>query len=139
MTKSRVVYVSTLFVAMLGWSSAGAQQAAHVLPKVEKVTVNAPVTLTDNGDTWTLDNGIVKAAINKSNSHMTSLVFHGTNTMGPGGIWEQTPSGQVTQSLTLDPATNGGDRAEVALKGVNGRMDIEVRYAMERGSSGIYT
>jgi rhamnogalacturonan endolyase len=59
--------------------------------------------------------------------------------MGPGGIWEQTPSGQVTQSLTIDPAKNGGDRAEVALKGVNGRMDIEVRYALERGSSGIYT
>ena len=41
--------------------------------------------------------------------------------------------------MTIDPAKNGGERAEVAMKGVNGRMDIEVRYAMERGVSGIYT
>ncbi|MGO8701901.1 MAG: polysaccharide lyase family protein [Limisphaerales bacterium] len=113
--------------------------AADGHPSVAKPTMSARVTVTDNGPTWTLDNGIVKAAINKSNSHMTSLVYRGINAMGPGGIWEQTPSGQVTQSLTIDPATNGGERAEVALKGVNGRMDIEVRYAMERGSSGIYT
>ena len=86
-----------------------------------------------------MDNGIVKATINKRNSHMTSLVYHGVDIMGPGGIWEQTPSGQVTQSITIDPATNGGERGEVAMKGVNGRMDIEVRYALERGDSGIYT
>ena len=99
----------------------------------------APVTVTDNGESWTLDNGLIQATINKGNSHMTALVYHGINTMGPGGIWEQTPSGRVTRSVTIDPATNGGTRAEVAIKGVNGRMDIEVRYAMERGSSGIYT
>ena len=49
------------------------------------------------------------------------------------------PSGQVTPSLTIDPAKNGGQRAEVAIKGVDGRMDIEVRYVMERGVSGFYT
>jgi len=108
-------------------------------PVVAKPTVNAPVTLTDDGGSWTLDNGILKATIDKGNSHMRSLMYHGIETMGPGGIWEQTPSGQVTRSVTIDPAQNGGERAEVAIKGVNGRMDIEVRYAMERGSSGIYT
>ena len=45
----------------------------------------------------------------------------------------------MTQSLTIDPAKNGGQRAEVAVKGVNGKMDIEVRYTLERGVSGIYT
>ena len=54
-------------------------------------------------------------------------------------FWEQTPSGQVTASVTIDPAQNGGERAEVAVKGVNGRMDIEERYTLERGVSGFYT
>ena len=34
--------------------------------------VNAPVTLTDNGDTWTMDNGIVKATIVKKNGSLLS-------------------------------------------------------------------
>ena len=53
--------------------------------------------------------------------------------------WEQRPSGEVTPSVTIDPAANGGDRAEVAVKGVNGRMDIEIRCALQRGVSGFYT
>jgi len=114
-------------------------RAGDLAPGVATPEVSTPVTVTDNGETWTMDNGIVKAAINKRTSHMTSLVYHGINTMGPGGIWEQTPSGDVTRSLTIDPATNNGARAEVDMKGVNGRMDIEVRYDMERGSSGVYT
>ena len=112
---------------------------AAAAPVVAKPDVNVPVTVTDNEASWTLDNGMIKATINKFNSHITSLVYQGVETMGPGGIWEQAPSGQVTRTLTIDPATNGGERAEVAMKGVNGRMDIEVRYAMERGVSGIYT
>jgi rhamnogalacturonan endolyase len=114
-------------------------RAADALPAVIKPNVNAPVTVTDNGDAWTMQNGIVKATIDKDSSHMTSLVYHGIETMGPGGIWEQKPSGKVSRSVTIDPATNGGARAEVDIKGANGRMDIEVRYALERGVSGIYT
>jgi len=115
-----------------------ALRAADGPPVVAKSGVKAPVTVTDNDRAWTLDNGIVKATINKGNSRLTSLVYLGVETMAGGGYWEQNPSGQVTQSLTIDPAKNGGARAEVAVKGVNGRMDIEVRYAMERGASGIY-
>jgi rhamnogalacturonan endolyase len=127
------LFVPLLAVAVV-WSC-----GADTLPKVAKSNVRVPVTVTDNGGTWTLDNGIVKATINKNNSNMPSLVYHGINTMGPGGFWEQVPTGTVTPSVTIDPAKNGGERAEVAIKGVNGRMDIEVRYALERGASGIYT
>ena len=137
---SRRLFAST-FLALSAVLSSGAAAlgAADALPKVAKTNVGVPVTVTDNGGTWTLDNGIVKATINKNNSNMPSLIYHGINTMGPGGFWEQTPSGTVTRSLTIDPAANGGQRAEVAIKGVNGRMDIEVRYTLERGVSGIYT
>jgi len=115
---------------------------------------SANVTVTDNGRSWTLDNGIIRAKINKSNGAMTSLVYHGVETMAGGGYWEQTPQGapQLTQTVTIDPATNGGDRAEVAVKGVTGgtvmltpgapgggtMCDLEVRYALGRGNSGIY-
>lgn len=130
---------SLLAAACIALTLAVPAPHAGAAPVVAKPAINAPVTVADNGASWTMDNGMVKATISKFNSHITSLVYHGVETMGPGGIWEQTPSGQVTRSVTIDPATNGGERAEVDIKGVNGRMDIEVRYAMERGSSGIYT
>ena len=136
-----------------------------MLPKIAKVTVNDPVTLTDNGDTWTLDNGIVKATIVKKNGSLLQVVYHGIETLRPSisrgsdnlhspptpsgspiPSWEQMPAGTVTPSVTIDPAKNGGARAEVAIKGINpgggggrgGGMDIETRYTMERGVSGIY-
>jgi len=114
--------------------------ADAALPAVAKPAVSAPVTLTDNGNTWTLDNGIVQATINKGNSRLTALVYKGINTMGGGGYWEQNPSGDVTQTVTIDPAKNGGARAEVDIKGVTGgrALDIEVRYALGRGESGLY-
>jgi len=129
--------LATAFIAMT--LSVSRLHAADAAPVVAMATINTPVTVIDNGDSWTLDNGILRATISKYNSHITSLVYHGVETMGPGGIWEQGPTGQVTRAITIDPAANGGERAEVAIKGVNGRMDIEVRYTMERGSSGIYT
>ena len=57
-------------------------RAADAAPVIAKPAVNAPVTVTDNGATWTMDNGIVKATINKGNSHMTSLVYHGVEHHG---------------------------------------------------------
>ncbi len=138
LSSRRPPFLVKCFVVFIALAAATARSLVAT-PIVAKPAVNAPVTVTDDGMAWILDNGIVKATINKGNSHMTSLVYHGIETMGPGGIWEQTPSGQVTQSVTIDPAKNGGERGEVAIKGVNGRMDIEVRYTLERGSSGIYT
>jgi rhamnogalacturonan endolyase len=136
----RDLCLSTLLaLAVVLSSGTAALRAADGLPKIARTNVSAPVTVTDNGGTWTLDNGIVKATINKNNSVMPSLIYHGINTRGPGGIWEQKPSGTVTQSITIDPAKNGGERAEVAIKGVDGRMDIEIRYTLERGVSGFYT
>jgi rhamnogalacturonan endolyase len=133
MTKTRLLFVS-LFLALAVVLTYGVlaqqaakmqpgvhmQPAAHVLPKVAKVTVNDPVTLTDNGDSWTLDNGIVKATILKSNGNMTTVIYHGVNIPNARSeYWEQTPAGTVTAKVTIDPSTNGGQRAEVSVKGVN--------------------
>jgi rhamnogalacturonan endolyase len=110
-------------------------------PTIAKSPANAPVTLTDNGANWTLDNGIVKATIGKRDGRMTALVFHGINTMGGnGGYWEDRLAGQATPSVTIDPTKNAGARAEVSVKIPSGGrgFDIEYRYDLERGASGIY-
>src|SRR5208283_2402717 len=117
MTKATPLCVSTfLALALALTSGAAAPPAAHPLPKIAKVTVNAPVTLTDNGDSWTMDNGIVKLTILKRNGNPTSLVYNGVEILTHGPTyWEQTPSGTVTASVTIDPTTNGGERAEVSV------------------------
>ena len=139
-----------LALAVVLSSGAAALQAADTLPKVAKTKVSVPVTLTDNGGTWTLENGIVKVTVNKKNGSLTSVVYRGVETLSPT-VWPPTPSGSqtpswrppasgtVTPSVTIDPAKNGGERAEVAAKGVDGRMDIELRYTLERGLSGFYS
>ena len=154
----RGLFVSaSIFIAL----ALPAGRAAGAAPAAAKPEVNAPVSVTDNGRAWTLDNGIVKATINKTNGDLESLIFKGLETMGHeqgrAGYWEQDPSaaaasGGLSQSITIDPAKNGGERAEVAVKGVTGgtvmltpgapgggtQCDLEVRYAMGRGESGIH-
>jgi len=123
-------------------------------PALRMAATDAPVTVADQGRNWVLDNGIVRATINKGNGNMVSLVYHGVETMGGGGYWEETPQGapKLTQRITIDPAGNSGERAEVSVKGETGgtvmltpgapgggtMCDIEVRYALGRGDSGIY-
>jgi rhamnogalacturonan endolyase len=143
-----------LFSAFCLLPSAFAHAAA---PVIANSTATDPVTVTDNGNTFTLENGIVKAMINKRNGLMPSLVYRGIELMGNdgGGIWEQTPQNapQITRTITIDPASNGGQRGEVSIKGDTGgtvmltpnapgggtMCNLEIRYALARGDSGIYT
>jgi rhamnogalacturonan endolyase len=122
--------------------------------RAAQATANTAVTVVDNGQSWTLDNGIVKATINKNNGSLASLVYRGFDT-GSHGIWEHTPQGapEVTNTITIDPAANNGDRAEISIKGIGGGKfmftagapgggtlcDVELRYSLGRGDSGIYT
>jgi rhamnogalacturonan endolyase len=132
---SRSIIAACMLVAALSTL----QPATAAEPTIAN-PADAPVSLTDNGDTWTLDNGIVKATINKTTSNMPSLIYKGIPIVGRSEFWEQVPSGTITSTVTIDPAKNGGQRAEVDVKGVGGRgFDIEVRYTMERGVSGFYT
>jgi len=66
-------------------------------------------------------------------------------------------SGEATAKVTIDPSTNRGRLAEVSVKGISGGTralgtgpganretgdffaDVEIRYALSRGESGIYT
>jgi len=127
-----------------------------------------PVTITQDDRTFTLSNGIITAKVSKNVGDLTSMVFNGVETMyvpgpaggggggHPWGYWEQTPGRNTrnVNSLTIDPVTNGGSRAEVSVKGFyqasggplgqgapggGATCDIELRYCLGRGEHGIYT
>jgi rhamnogalacturonan endolyase len=97
----------------------------------------APVTLNSSGESWTLNNGLVRVTISK-NGKVQSFIYKGHEVVNPRETWEQLPSGTITRSVTIDPGSNDGERAEVSVKGVNGRIDMEARYTMERGLAGLY-
>jgi rhamnogalacturonan endolyase len=115
------------------------------------------VTLSEDASTYTIENGIVSARTAKRSGDLLSLKFRGLEMLDAsagrsGGYWSHnTARGRTSWSITIDPKTNGGERAEFSLKGVydgaplgNGPggsvvADIEIRYALGRGDSGIYT
>jgi rhamnogalacturonan endolyase len=154
-----VSFATALAVSALPAADAPASVAA-------KSTVSAPVTITDNGNSWILENGIVRATVAKRSGQMQSLTYLGNTALPNGGVrasgnWEEDPSaaaqvGGLTQSITIDPTKNGGERAEVSVKGVTGgqvplsvgspgqtngtaNIDLEIRCSLGRGDSGIYT
>jgi rhamnogalacturonan endolyase len=131
-------------------------------PAVHAVEEEGGVTLLEDEISFTLSNGIVTARILKSNGDIRSLLYKGTELLTdrsghPGGYWSHDTTGgsDLVTHVTIDPRGNGGERAEVSIKGISGGIkmghgpgaasegdfpaDIEVRYALGRGDSGIYT
>jgi rhamnogalacturonan endolyase len=126
--------------------------AASAAPQVTQVTI------TENDSSYTLANGVVTARVSKRSGDLTSLKYKDLELLVGGsghgfGYWSHSPASgtRPTNSVTIDPAKNGGERAEVSVKGdYAGRAvgegpggsvnaDIEIRYALGRGDSGIYT
>jgi len=112
------------------------------------VAVAKNVTLAEDAATYTLANGIVTARVNKHSADMVSLRYHGLELLGNSsghsyGYWSHSPRvADETDRVTIDPVRNGGERAEVSIKGTAaGRtaVDVEIRYALGRDDSGIYT
>ena len=113
------------------------------------------VTISQDENLYTLANDSVTAQVSKISGNLTSLKYKGLELMGYGaGYWEQNTAAaqHYSVTVTIDPAKNGGERGEVAIKGFsdgtiplgNGPggstlCDIELRYALGRGDSGLYT
>jgi rhamnogalacturonan endolyase len=148
------------------------------------------VTLTEDEQTYTLDNGIVAAQVAKASGDLVSLRYknmemlatfldangkpdlqkdppgHNPNGVNRGmtdhqyGFWSHDAmgprgTGDATAKVTIDPKTNNGQRAEVSVKGISkGRLmgtgpgapqtgqfaaDVEIRYTLNAGESGVYT
>lgn len=116
------------------------------------------VTVSENENSYTLANGIVTAEISKRSGDLLSLKYKNlemldTEDQRQTAYWSHnTARGQqIIDRITIDPKSNGGERAEISVKGIaNGQQmgsgpggsviaDIEIRYALGRGDSGVYT
>ena len=122
-----------------------------VMPVVKAVADDAgPVTLSEDEGSYTLSNGIIKARIAKNSGRLLSLDYKDIKTLDTG-YWSHSPSGSVVDTVTIDPKSNDGARGEVSVKSASGGSsqgsgpgggtvcDLEVRYALEKGASGLYT
>lgn len=112
------------------------------------------VKLTDNGTTVTLDNGIVTMTIDKAGATVKALSYKGTDLLVGGYTggkfywsWNMPAFGgpsNCTYTLISDPAKDSGNRAVVRLRmtwdkdTAKAAMDVDVHYALLRGSSGFY-
>jgi rhamnogalacturonan endolyase len=115
------------------------------------------VVVWENNSSFTLDNGVVAAAVSKRSGDLLSLRYRGMEMLDnvsqrQAGYWSHnTERGQPTARMTIDPTSNGGERGEISIKGIaNGKpmgsgpggsviADVEIRYTLARGDSGVYT
>ncbi|MEO7101579.1 MAG: polysaccharide lyase family protein [Luteolibacter sp.] len=115
----------------------------------------ADVTCSENEGAFTMTNGKLSAKIDKHSARVTSVVLDGQELLGGGaGYWSMAASSGRThvegfgrsdsQTISIDPKSNNGDRAEVVCKfhgnGADGTYpgDSEVRYSMGRDSTTLY-
>ena len=106
----------------------------------------ANVTTTQNGNNVVLANGIVSITINITNGNITNFTYNGTNLLAGGnggGYFYIDGSGgptltNPTYTLTVNPADNGGNQAEVELQTLGTPIDCTLYYDLLRGQQGIY-
>ena len=114
----------------------------------------ANVTLTDSGTTVTMNNGIIAIIFTKSSGQISTINYTFNNGGGSqtlnlvagnsnGGklYWENSNNqGCVfTYSLVVDPASNGGNYAEISLVTTTvANISMEVHYSLARGNTGFY-
>jgi len=108
----------------------------------------AAVKATLSGTTYTFDNSLVQAKISTTDATIPSFIINGVETMTSGGYFSWGTNvytaGPFTGTLSADPSKNNGAVAEVAMTTTwdksSGKipLDLEVRFALPRCSSGLY-
>ncbi len=117
--------------------------------------VDPPVTIKTDDQTYTLSNGILTARMSRWSGGLQSLVYNGIETLDRGrdsGYWSHSAaSNNGYDEISSGFEENEGEMGEVAIKGVSGGnpmgsgpggsaiADIEIRWCLHRGDSGIYT
>jgi rhamnogalacturonan endolyase len=113
------------------------------------------VTLTGSERSFLLSNGRLSATIEKASGRVTAVSLGGRDLLGGGsGYWSMAASsgrGRVSgfgiskeQRVSIDPASNGGARGELACLFHGSGADlaypgkVEIRYAMDRESTTLY-
>lgn len=130
-----------VLAALSGFSSLVAQTAAP------------DVTLLQTNTTFTLQNGLVAATVDKASGALVSLRYKGNEMLGSGdrsnGYWSMPGThyrfgGRHTTAVLEDPKDHHGDRATIscnfAYDGVSKSVpaDVEFRYSLGRGDHAIY-
>ncbi len=174
--------VGSLFLA-LAVAALGRDAFAQAAPALTPTP--APVTVTSDDATYTLDNGLVRALISRKSGDLISLKYKGAEMLAtilnddgtpnlqadppgdPGrsqfgmtdhmyGFWSHdTIADRIESKITINPTAGDGSRAEVSVKGFSDgkklghgaaaardgdfAADIEIRYSLGRGESGLYT
>lgn len=115
-----------------------------------------PVTLVERGGTVVLDNGIVRAEVDRATGTIDQVGYRGKQLlMSPAYVdWvatEEDSEAKVRKvkgvyGVTVDPKTNGGEMADVRFAfregGVGGAapaFDVEVHHVVRRGEAGVYS
>lgn len=107
------------------------------------------VTVTSTSTTVTIKNGIVSITINKSSAMVTNYTYNGTNLLAGGFrggqlYWSSMSPGGGVCEITADPATNGGNYAEVRFRkpwkgdSASTALNLDVCYSLPRGAQGLY-
>ena len=84
---------------------------------------NSPVTISENNSDYVLSNGNLTATITKRSGDLVSLKYKGIETIASTGrgYWSHNAAGSNTiTTITIDPKSNNGQRAEVSIKGISG-------------------
>jgi rhamnogalacturonan endolyase len=105
------------------------------------------VALVEKGDRVVLQNGVVAAEIVKTSGDVTSVRYKGAELLaGPAYLdWVEEGNNHLrgTYRLVVDPATNGGERAEIAVvqpwDGKGEAFDVELHHVLRKGDTGIYS
>ncbi|MGB7569415.1 MAG: polysaccharide lyase family protein [Chitinivibrionales bacterium] len=105
-------------------------------------STGANVTVKDNGTTVVLDNGIVAITVTKASGTIKTWTYNGKNVLTGGNdggqVYWELEAGNGVYTLEADPATNGGDMAEVRMHMVGSPQDVDIDYALLRGNTGFY-
>jgi len=125
-----------------------------VFSQTVKPSAGGNVTLTDDGPTVTMKNGIVEVTITKFNGEIRKFLYNGINILEGGysggkfyWSWNmpnyQNPA-NCKYTLTVDPSKNNNSYAEVKLhmdwskKTAEAAMDVDIYYSLTKDASGVY-
>ena len=115
-----------------------------------------PVVLSEDTNTVTLANGLVSATLKKENGNLLSVRYRGVDLLSRGGgywnVYGNIPGQKFTElkptpavfRVSQHPAQNGGALGEIVFRfPYRGQpkavpLDIEIRYTLRRGDSGLY-
>ena len=113
----------------------------------------ASVSLAQEARSFTLSNDLLTVRVSRRDGRIESMKRKGTELLEDGGYWSVEAGGEngnfggfgvaKASRVTIDPATNGGQRGEVAVSFEGGAPGTfpgkqEVRYELARGASVVH-